>query len=131
MTKTIVLILQFFNGISGLLGGYMLINDPSGKTLDLHIEWLHGTPFNNFLIPGIVLFTLNGLGNIIGFILTLYHKKIGSVMAITFGAILMIWIISQISWIGYKNYLQPLYFSTGLLQIVFGYYFHKMVNSDG
>lgn len=129
--KTAVLItgiLQAFNGLSGLAGGFGLIANPDGEALVMSTEWLQSTPFTNFLIPGIVLFTFNGLGNVAGFFATLRKNEKASWIAAVFGAIMMIWIIAQVGWIGYKSFLQPLYFSTGLLQFISGIVWIKKQN---
>ncbi len=121
--KTVILvtaILQAFNGLSGLAGGFGLISNPDGDALAMSTKWLQSTPFSNFLIPGIVLFTFNGLGNISGFVATLRKNEKAPLIAAAFGVVLMIWIVAQVSWIGYKSFLQPLYFSTGLLQFTSG-----------
>ncbi|MGM0934920.1 MAG: hypothetical protein ACQEWD_15900 [Bacteroidota bacterium] len=123
-TKTNLIIilggLQLFNGLSGLLGGFMLIDDPSGDSLSMHPEWLERTVFPNFLIPGIILFLFVGLGNVLGFWLTFKKKNNRSKFGSIFGLILMIWIIAQIAFIGYKDFLQPLYFTSGLFQAIIG-----------
>lgn len=121
-------ILQTFNGLSGLLGGIMLINDPTGNSLNMRMEWLKETPFQNFLIPGIVLFLVVGIGNTVGIWLTFRKKNKRSQFGLVFGLILMFWIISQVLWIGYKDFLQPLYFTTGLLQAITGFYLTKFTN---
>lgn len=116
----LLIIIEFFNGLSGLAGGYGLIADPSAVSLGMELSWLEGTPFNNYLLPGIVLLTFNGLGNTIAAILSLRKNKYMNEVAIIFGIGMMIWIASQVLWIGYKNFLQPLYFSTGLVQAFLG-----------
>src|SRR6056297_1764673 len=109
-TRVLVVIFQLFNGLSALAGGFGLMSDTTGQALGMEIEMLQGTPFPSFLIPGIVLFTVNGLGNIAGFFATTRkHSRSGEIAAL-FGAIMMIWIISQIAWVGYQSFLQPLYF---------------------
>ncbi|MGY5851751.1 hypothetical protein [Salegentibacter sp. F14] len=113
-------LLQLFNGLSGLLGGFMLIKDPSGNSLNMKFEWLANTPFPNFLIPGIILFLLIGIGNVLGFWLSFKKNKNRAQFGSIFGLILMIWIIAQVAFIGYKDFLQPLYFSSGLLQAITG-----------
>lgn len=113
-------ILQAFNGLSGIVGGVGLVANPTGLELGMDPAWLESTPFNNYLIPGIVLLVVNGLGNVGGFFATVRkHPRAGEIASI-FGAIMMIWIVAQVAWIGYKNFLQPFYFATGLLQIVAG-----------
>ena len=121
-------VFQAFNGLSGLLGGYMLIKDPTGNSLNMKMEWLKETPFQNFLIPGIVLFLVVGIGNTIGIWTTFKKKNKRSQIGLVFGLILMFWIISQVLWIGYKDFLQPLYFTTGLLQAITGFYLMKLIN---
>lgn len=124
-TKTILIIilggLQLFNGLSGLLGGFMLLDDPSGNSLSMKLEWLENTPFPDFLIPGIILLLFVGLGNVLGFWVTFKKNNKRAQFGSIFGLILMIWIIAQIAFIGYKDFLQPLYFTSGLLQAIAGF----------
>lgn len=114
-------VIQLFNGLSGVFGGFMLISDPTGSSLGMQLEWLHTTPFGNFLIPGIVLFLFIGVGNIYGFRVSVRKKRITSQIGMLFGLILMIWMLAQVFWIGYRNFLQPLYFITGFLQVTLGF----------
>ncbi len=116
----LLIIIEFFNGLSGLAGGYGLIADPSAASLGMELSWLEGTPFNDYLIPGIVLLTFNGLGNTIAAILSLRKNKYMNEVAVFFGFGMMIWIASQVLWIGHKSFLQPLYFTTGLAQALLG-----------
>ena len=118
-------VLQVFNGLSALAGGYGLINDPTGKALQMDHTMLANTPFDNFLIPGLFLFIINGIGNATGAVLTMTTFKHTASVAALFGLILMIWIISQVSWIGYQSFLQPLYFTTGLAQFMAAYFCMK------
>jgi hypothetical protein len=111
-------IIEAFNGLSGLLGGFMLMRDPSGASIFLKLEWLDSTPFSDYLFPGAVLFTFIGLGNIFGLVNLIFHKRHALKWALLFGLILMVWIIVQVSLLGYLNYLQPLYFVSGLIQFL-------------
>lgn len=122
----LLIIIEFFNGLSGLAGGFGLISDPTAASLGMELSWLQGTPFQNYLIPGIVLFVVNGIGNTFAAIFTIKKTRIYDTIGIFLGAIMMIWIISQVAWIGYKNFLQPLYFSTGLLQTLLGIIVYKI-----
>ena len=69
--------LQLFIGIGAIGGGFMLVKDPSGKALGVPLSFLEGSPFRDFLIPGIFLLTVNGVGSMIGayFSLTSACKK--------------------------------------------------------
>jgi hypothetical protein len=113
-----LLIIEAFNGLSGLLGGVGLILDPTAATLGMDLNWLEGTPFKSYLIPGIVLFSVNGIGNTSGAIASGKKHKYSPEAGLILGMFMMLWIISQVAWIGYKSFLQPLYFSTGLIQVI-------------
>jgi hypothetical protein len=115
-----LLLLQAFNGLSGILGGAMLLKDPTGADLDMKLAWLRSTPFSDYLIPGVVLFGAIGLGQLFGFMLTIRRHAAAGGAAVGLGAILMGWIGFQMIWIGYKSLLQPLYFLTGLGVLVLG-----------
>ncbi len=88
--------LLFFLGISALFGSYQLITDPTGKSLQMPLGLLKPTPFENYLIPGILLFLTNGIPAIlIGFISI---KKIDhyEYFIILQGGILFLWLTAEL-----------------------------------
>ncbi len=59
--RNILLFLLAFLGMSAIGGGGALIISPSGKLLGgLPLSILERSPFNNFLVPGIILFVVLG-----------------------------------------------------------------------
>lgn len=63
-TKSIIYLLIFLLAILGLgavFGGAVFIISPSGKLFGMPLSLLENSPFNNFLIPGIILFSVLGL----------------------------------------------------------------------
>ena len=58
--------LLLFVGIGAVAGGLGVILDPSGESLGVSVDLLINSPFKNFLIPGIVLFTVSWLNKLIG-----------------------------------------------------------------
>ena len=52
--------LIIFQGLSGIVGGVGLAMDPSGKSLQIPIEWLDNSFFHNYLIPGLTLLIVLG-----------------------------------------------------------------------
>ena len=61
IAKLISIFLLLLNGFGAIYGGFLLISDPSGSKLQLPMAFLEHSPFNNYLIPGIILITVNGL----------------------------------------------------------------------
>ena len=60
-TRNAFLFLLAFLGIGAIFGGGMLIVSPTGELLNMPLSLLEKSPFNDFLIPGIILFTFLGL----------------------------------------------------------------------
>ncbi len=48
-------------GAGAIFGGIVFIISPSGKLFGMPVSILQYSPFNNFLIPGIILFSVLGL----------------------------------------------------------------------
>jgi hypothetical protein len=113
-------LLQIFVGITAVLGGFGLVSDPSGTKMNVPLELLKNTPFTNYLIPGLVLLIVIGVGNVFAGIVTfLRHRYAGSI-SVFFGAVLAFYMITEVWLIGLVNFSQPLYFVLGAVELIFG-----------
>lgn len=56
-----VILLNLLLGIGALGGGGALILSPDGSLLGMPLSVMHGAPFKDFFIPGLLLFTFVGL----------------------------------------------------------------------
>ncbi|MGD8628556.1 MAG: hypothetical protein PVH52_05705 [bacterium] len=113
-------ILQAFIGLGAVAGGLGLTLDPSGASVGLPIEMLRTSPFTTFLIPGIVLFTVNGLGSLVGAVLTFKRHRYAGWMAMALGAFLVAWIVIQVYWVRGIHWLHGLYFVLGTVEFAMG-----------
>jgi len=59
--RNILLFLLLLLGLGAVFGGSVLIISPSGAMFGMPLSMLDYSPFNNFLIPGIILFTILGI----------------------------------------------------------------------
>ncbi len=59
--RNLLICLLALLGLGAIFGGGVLIISPSGKLFGMPLSMLDHSPFNNFLIPGIVLFTVLGI----------------------------------------------------------------------
>ncbi|MGW8314791.1 MAG: hypothetical protein ACWGNV_04255 [Bacteroidales bacterium] len=117
--------LQAFIGIGAVVGGFMLMIDPSGSKLGLPIDLIKGSPFSDFLIPGIFLFSLNGIGSMIGAGFSFAKKRYAQELAIILGAILVAWILIQVLIIHTLSWMHFLYVTLGVLELGFGFYLKR------
>jgi hypothetical protein len=86
------------------------------------IDLLEFSPFNNFLIPGIILLTVNGLFNLYVGILGIIKSRIFPSFTILCGLLLTTWITIQIVII--KDFFAPAhlpYYLIGILMIFLGF----------
>jgi len=58
--------LMLFLAVGAIAGGYGILSDPSGAFLRMSARDLAGSPFPNFLIPGIFLLVVFGFGPVVG-----------------------------------------------------------------
>lgn len=113
-------LLQAFIGLGAVIGGALLIISPSGRLLNLPLELLEPSPFADYFVPGLVLFTLIGLDSLVGGVASWLRWHYAGELALVLGATLMVWILVQVHFIGYANWLQPLYFALGALEALLG-----------
>ena len=117
--------LLLFVGIAAVAGGLGVILDPSGESLGVSVDLLINSPFKNFLIPGIVLFTIIGLTSLLVSFLTFKQHLLSGGATIILGFIMIIWIVLQVYWIGWLTSLQPTFLIIGFAEIILGYVLHS------
>ena len=117
--------IQAFIGLGALGGGFMLVRDPSGSALELPISLLEGSPFLDFLIPGMFLLAVNGIGSMIGAGLSFTRRQYAQEIAIVLGAILVAWIVIQVVIISSFHWLHVLYFILGVVELGIGLYIRR------
>ncbi|MFC2104464.1 hypothetical protein ACFLS4_03820 [Bacteroidota bacterium] len=61
ITRNIFLFLLGFLGLGAIGGGGTLIISPTGELNGMPLYMLENSPFNSFLIPGVILFSVLGL----------------------------------------------------------------------
>lgn len=105
--------LHLFVGIGGLFGGLMTIINPN-EPLGMSVEHLQNSPFKNYLIPGIILFTLSGLGNVISALAIWFKFRYLAYTSNVFSWALVFWIIVQCIMIQAVAFLHVLFLFIGL-----------------
>ena len=102
-------------GLGALAGGLSLVAEPSGSIMQFDTEILAGSPFSDFLIPGLVLGGVFGIGSLIVALMGVRHHVLAPFLAFGIGCAQMIWIIVQLAIIETLSFLHPLMFLTGVV----------------
>ncbi len=111
----ILMIVHAFVGIGAMGGGLMAILNPQGPA-GMPTDVLQNSPFSNFLIPGIILFAVIGLGNVLASITVLLKSKYQGYISNIFSWALVIWIIVQCIMLRSIVFLHVLYLIIGLVE---------------
>ena len=91
-----LLFVQGLLAVNAFAGGMLFMLAPDGSLLQLPRDFMHTTLFADFFWPGVILFSVLGLGHCAGFMLTLRRSPFTSRAALTLGAGTLIWIAVQV-----------------------------------
>lgn len=102
-------------GVSALAGGVGLVSDPTGSRLGLPLAWLEGSPFVDYLVPGLVLFGVFGVGSFVVVYAVVRRLRWAWVAAVGLGLTHLVWILVELAII---QSFHPLHVVYGGLAIV-------------
>ncbi len=92
--RKISIALHIFIGIGALAGGFAAVSNPESP-MGISPEMLKNGPFDDFLIPGLFLMVVLGLGNLIATAFTLKQHRWWPYISGGMGDILVLWIVIQ------------------------------------
>jgi hypothetical protein len=99
-----------FLSLTGLMGGILLLQDPSGALMQMDTSALARTPFQNYTIPGLLLLIVYGLGGLIALATLWLRPQSKPLMSLTrwthehwawdltfaLGVFLLVWLVVQL-----------------------------------
>jgi hypothetical protein len=96
-------VLLAFGALNAFGGGYYAISGAPG----VPIEWLAGSPFRSYFIPGIILFAVVGGTFQAAAIATFAGWRRARQLAVAAAVVVLGWLIVQLAVIGYVSWMQP------------------------
>src|SRR4051794_33900293 len=95
--RVVCIVLLTIVSLNALVAGYRFIADPSGKGVGISTGYLKpSSPFKNFLVPGIVLFVVNGIFSSIIAVATIKRQANYANLISLQGSLLVGWIAVQL-----------------------------------
>ena len=110
--RALLAVLHIFVGIGAIAGGLAAILNPEAP-MGLAAESIPGLPFDSFLIPGIILFGLIGLGNLVAAVPVFLKRRWVGYSSGAQGCVLMGWILIQCFMLGSIVTLHVIFFCLG------------------
>jgi hypothetical protein len=86
--------------IGATAGGVGLVQDPINN-IGMSLSLLDGTPFKDYLIPGLILLIVVGLFPIVPLVGLVMRRRWGWWLELAAGFGLIIWIITEVALLGY------------------------------
>lgn len=104
-----LLALLLLQGLGGLGGGISLVLGPKGEIMHMPVSYLEGSPFSDYLVPGLILMLVLGVFPLVALIGLWLRRLWAWYASFAVGCGLMIWILVEVTIIPYD-----------LLQVIFG-----------
>jgi hypothetical protein len=120
MIRALIILMLVITGAGAVYGGIVLISDPSGWKLGLHTGMLQFSPFSDFLVPGLILVFVLGLGSLFVSTIAILKAKKYATWVIFMGFIIAGWISIQILMIRDVQFLQIFFAFIGIMLVVLG-----------
>lgn len=124
--RIIAATLLLLNGLGAIYGGWELMSQPDGSSLEMSTTLLQHSPFSTFAIPGLVLFSLNGLCSLLVFVSVITNGALSPILTIGQGLILTGWIVTEVLMIPTFSWLQVVFGCAGLMMIAAGIALSKL-----
>jgi hypothetical protein len=126
MTRSSLLALLGFVALTSIAGGAVMVASASLGTERLGLppemmlppDLLQGSPFNTYLVPGLLLSLVIGGFHVAGFILLIRHHRQAPLATAAAGFSMLIWIFVQTVFVPF-SVLQAVYFAAGLAELGF------------
>lgn len=106
---------QVFVGIMAVPVGLMMVVEPNGSPLGIPNEWVADSTFGSFLVPGLFLLLVIGVGQLVAAALAVIRHPLAPWLMGALGVGLLIWIAIQVLIIP-LSFLQPAIFVISLVQ---------------
>jgi hypothetical protein len=110
----IAVILEVFTAIGAIPVGLMFLADPTGQLVQVPRGWIEATVFGSYVVPGLYLVLVNGLGMLALAILSIRRHPIAPWLTATLGVGLIIWIMVEILLLPATMFLTWVFLATGL-----------------
>ena len=105
--------------VSAVAGGVELV---FGFNKSLPLTWLRGTPFSDFVVPGLILGVVVGGSAAVATVATIKRAGAGAAASVIAGMILAGWITGEVLLLNqpHPTWIELAYFSTGVGLVVMG-----------
>jgi hypothetical protein len=118
MIRAIIITVLVVQSLTALWGGWSLMADPSGMLLSMPTAWLRSWGFRDYVIPGVILFTIIGCGSFVTAAIVIRRHAAARLLVSLQGAAMISWITAQFILVEGLHALQFVYLSVGVFLLI-------------
>jgi len=117
VVRTVIIVLEIVIAVAAVTGGvYAILGAPRVPR-----EWLQGSMFKSYLVPGLALLILVGGSMAAAAAMLLTGASGARVVSLEAGIVLLAWMVAQLSMIDYRRWAQALSIGLGLVVVVLSF----------
>jgi hypothetical protein len=120
-TRIGLIALQLFVALNAVAGSVYLF----GGAPDWPRTWLESTPFNSWVIPGVILLVAVGGSMATAAWTTWRRPESGASASLLAGLVLLVWIIVETAMLGYISWMQPATLVAALLVLALAWHLRR------
>ena len=109
--------LELFTALGAIPVGLMLLTDTTGASVGFPKGWIEATIFGTYLLPGLYLLLVNGIGMLVLAGLTIQRHRWAPWLTGVLGAGLVIWIAVQLVVMPEVSFLQAMFGTIGIVLV--------------
>ena len=106
MIRGTLILLHLVLVLTALGAGQALARRPSGEDLAFETDWLEGSPFRDYRIPGLFMVLVIAPANLLALAGQVGRKGAAPYLSVGCGALLVGWLVIQTAIIGYRHWSQ-------------------------
>ena len=110
----IAIVLEVFTALGAIPVGLMFLADPTGQLVQVPRGWIEATVFGSYVVPGLYLLLVNGLGMLALAFLSVRRHPVAPWLTGTLGVGLIIWILVEILLLPETMFLTWIFLATGV-----------------
>jgi hypothetical protein len=99
-------------GVAAVGAGQAFVRNPSGAALGMTADWLDGSPFPDFRLPGLFLAVVIGGANLLTAVLLWRRYPVSPLASLGTGGLLVTWVAIQTAVIGFRHWSQGIWWVT-------------------
>jgi hypothetical protein len=123
----VAMVLLAVLAIGAFFGGWALMNPAAdGSGMGMPLDYLKHTPFTSYVIPGVLLFVVFGIGSVVTLLAAILRHWSAPYLTFALGVGQVIWITVELAMIQVVHpIMHPALFTLGVALAVLAYLWHR------